>query len=190
MSDTKMTCAICQDNFSDSAVDVCGSGHHWCQDCLRGSVVAAHRNATDPTVMPPRCCGVPVFPIDTIFEAQEHPVLRFLDAESLELWRVATLRAREAVSGYVHVDGDIVRMARRARHPNFCICRHEFCMICGETWPPDMQQPTEDEQPPGLCHKFFGDDDKHILHIPAEVQARLDAEAEIPPPAEEELVEG
>ncbi|KAL2133794.1 hypothetical protein VTI74DRAFT_1651 [Chaetomium olivicolor] len=162
--------------------------------------------------MPPRCCGVSIFPVDTFFVTREHPILRLLDAASQESWVIAVRRAREVASADMHVDREVVRLAKRAKGANLfqfcqrchrlvtrsegcnhmtCICGHEFCVICGKTWPVTIEyDPDEDGPQPGLCHKFFGEEDKHVLRIPPQVQERLDAEAELPPPATAEDKEG
>jgi hypothetical protein len=42
-------------------------------------------------------------------------------------------------------------------------------LICGREW---VGEGGPNPRP--FCHKLFGDEDKHALNIPAEVQARLD----------------
>ena len=35
----------------------------WCRDCITAAAETAVRNLTDPSCMPPRCCGDAVLPI-------------------------------------------------------------------------------------------------------------------------------
>ncbi|AEO66082.1 uncharacterized protein THITE_2128193 [Thermothielavioides terrestris NRRL 8126] len=192
MAGDRATCIICFDDFDEGVRDVCHNGHSWCSSCLLASVQTAIQNISDSSCMPPRCCGDGVLPTDDD-DVGDHPEQHRLDAER---------RARDlSEARTAYVDRSLVRMAQRYKGANLfqfcqrcyrlvtkrggcnhmkCVCGYEFCIICGSKWGGSSDQQTGLA---ALCHPFFGSEDKHVLCIPPEVKARLDAEEQKPPPA-------
>ncbi|KAH6650216.1 hypothetical protein F5144DRAFT_543302 [Chaetomium tenue] len=67
MSDRRFQCTICFEEFVEGIEGVeaaCYNNHPWCRDCITRAAETAIRNVTDPSCMPPRCCGDPVLPTD------------------------------------------------------------------------------------------------------------------------------
>ena len=77
-----LQCAICFEPFDRGIRPVCHNRHAWCQSCIASSVEVAVKNISDPSCMPPRCCGDAVLPTDTLWNPAEHPVLRLLDPDT------------------------------------------------------------------------------------------------------------
>ena len=75
-------CIICFEPFDQGAHPVCHNRHAWCQSCIQSSVEVAVKNISDPSCMPPRCCGDAVLPTDNVWSPEEHPVLRLLDPDA------------------------------------------------------------------------------------------------------------
>lgn len=75
-------CVICFEPFDQGVHPVCHNRHAWCQSCIQSSVEVAVKNISDPSCMPPRCCGDAVLPADNVWNPEEHPVLRLLDPDA------------------------------------------------------------------------------------------------------------
>ena len=77
-----LRCAICFEPFERGVHPVCHNRHAWCQSCIQSSVEAAVKNISDPSCMPPRCCGDAVLPTDNVWSPEERPVLRLLGSDT------------------------------------------------------------------------------------------------------------
>ncbi|KAK4152444.1 hypothetical protein C8A00DRAFT_44498 [Chaetomidium leptoderma] len=191
MSGESHQCAACFDDVvigGGGVHPICHNLHTWCLACIKTSIATAVRNISDASCMPPRCCGDTILPMERISNTREHP------AQAVD-----RVRAVQNVHG-VFISRSIIRMAMNSKTDLYqfcqrchrlvtrsegcnhirCLCGHHFCILCGNEWPTARDEAGSLQ---GLCHPFYGDADKHVLRVPAEIQARLDEEDNKAPPA-------
>ncbi|KAF2091945.1 hypothetical protein K490DRAFT_12210, partial [Saccharata proteae CBS 121410] len=133
-----MPCIICGIEYTE-LYKVCTGGHHyWCNDCIADAFRAA---ITDPTRMPPRCCGmIPPYHGLGFLSEEERAVFR----AKLEEWMTPNPTYCPVKTCSAFISPRILRAAANttftANHATLACpkCAANLCGKCHQLTHPDL----------------------------------------------------
>ena len=128
----RVECVVCMDNFPSAALPKLKCGHRMCASCLQRSF---ELSLTDPSHMPPKCCGQEQIPLSLVNHLFDRKFKRRWNQKLTEYTMKNPTYCPSKNCNTALKPSDIIKRKGYANKMGICPqCHTEVCVSCKGRW--------------------------------------------------------